>query len=248
MLRFLFHNIVGLFFPRILKIYVLNLFGHSLHKTCKIGVVVLGPNVKLILDEGCQIGHFNYLNCNHFKMLHQARIGSCNFFIGFFSIVMKDYSSLGNFNKFRNGGETTIVNSSRFEIGYKSNITSYHYLDMTCDIVIGSQVVIGGRDSQFWTHGFQHFDNGIVRYRVDGAIFIGDGCYLGSRVVVNPSTKLANSISIGAGASIAGTIINPGLYVPTPLRYIDINKESFENRYVKLYTRGNPKPVYKKRS
>lgn len=231
MFKLLIQNIISLFLPSFIKIFFLNLIGHTIDKRAKIGPVILGRTVKLNLSKGTSIGAFNIFVCHEVCLKNDTFIRRFNTFQGAFDLLLNKQTAIGNFNRFTNGGRELVSSKSIFSLGEFSNLTSKHYFDLTESIVIGSNTVIGGSSSQFWTHGFQHFNKGQVRHRVDGAITIGDGVYIGSRVLFNPGVKVKDSISIGAGAIISGSLSVPGTYVSQPLRFIEVNERKFYEKY-----------------
>lgn len=246
MFKFIFQNVVTIFMPSILKVKILNLMGHSISRKSKIGPVILGKSTKLSLHEGTIIGGFNLFSCYLVELKQDSFIRRFNTFQGVFSVKLDKQASIGNFNRFVNSSRELQVSKSEFKLGVSSNLTSKHYFDMTASIIIGRNTVIGGGGSQFWTHGFQHFNKGKSRFRVDGAIQVGDGVYIGSRVLFNPGVTVSDSVSLGAGAIVSKDLSEPGLYVSQQLRCLEVSEESFLKKY-KPHTYDSIKfPIYKK--
>jgi len=244
MFKFLIQNVISIFFPSFIKVFLLNYIGHSINKTVKIGPVFLGKDVKLNLEKGASIGSFNIFMCHRVHLKERAFIRRLNTFKGFFDLMLNEGAVIGNFNRFVNGGEKLVTSSSIFSLGVCSNLTSKHYFDLTESIIIGNNTVIGGLSSQFWTHGFQHFDKGLIRNRVDGAIKIGEGVYVGSQVIFNPNVVVDDDISLGAGAVISRSISKQGTYVSQQLRFIETTKKSFYAKYKRVNSSNIS--VYKK--
>lgn len=236
MFKLIFQNFVTIFLPSLLKVMILNLLGHSISRKSKIGPVILGANTKLSLREGAFIGPFNLLSCSSVELDKGSFIRSFNTFQGVFTVKLDKHASIGNFNRFVNANCELEDLKSLFELGELSNLTSKHYFDMTTSITIGKNSVIGGIGSQFWTHGFQHFNFGKERLRVDGAITIGDGVYIGSSSLFNPGITVDDEVSIGAGTVIGKSLIEPALYVSQPLRAISVSKKAFVEKYAKVET------------
>lgn len=236
MFKFIFQNVVTIFMPSILKIKILNLMGHSISRKSKIGPVILGRTTKLSLHEGTFIGGFNLLSCHSVELKRDSFIRRFNTFEGVFAVKLDQQASIGNFNRFVNTNCELEETKSMFKLGELSNLTSKHYFDMTTSITIGKNSVIGGIGCQFWTHGFQHFNFGKERLRVDGAISIGDGVYIGSSSLFNPGVIVGDEISVGAGTVISKSLSDSGLYVSQPLRSIAISKEAFVEKYTKVET------------
>ena len=246
MFKFIFQNVVTIFMPSILKIKILNLIGHSISRKSKIGPVILGRSTKLSLHEGAFIGGFNLLSCHSLELKQDSFIRRFNTFQGEFTVKLNKQASIGNFNRFVNSSFELEKSKPELKLGVSSNLTSKHYFDMTESIIIGRNTVIGGRGSQFWTHGFQHFNKGTSRFRVDGAIQIGDGVYIGSRVLFNPGVIVSDSVSLGSGAIVSKDLLHPGLYVSQQLRCLEVSEESFLKKY-KPHTYDSIKfSIYKK--
>ena len=243
MCRFLIQNFISLFFPSFIKVFLLNFTGHSIDKSVKIGPVILGRSVKLNLAKGSSIGALNVFMCHGVNLKEGAFIRRVNTFQGAVHVHLDEKASIGNLNRFVKGG-VMVTDSSMFSLGVSSNLTSMHYFDLTGNIIIGSNSVIGGSCSQFWTHGFQHFDKGLIRHRLDGEIIIGDGVYIGSKVIFNPNVVIADDISLGAGTVISKNLSESGTYVSQKLRFIPVTKESFYRKYKTEISSGIS--VYKK--
>lgn len=242
-----FVQIIAFLFPRRIKNCILNILGHDIDSSAKLGFFLARSGTKLVAKRGAKIGHFNYFSCDEVYVDSFSNIGIGNVFKGHFSVHLSQSSSVGNFNKFINGGESLVQDMSKFSIDRNSNITSSHYLDMTGSIKIGQNTVVGGRESQFWTHGFQHFNNGKERCRIDGDIIIEDGVYLGSRVTINPSVHISTGVSLGAGAVVSGNLDEKCLYVSQPLRKIPVSEYSFRHRYKRVDLKGRKNHAYVKK-
>jgi acetyltransferase-like isoleucine patch superfamily enzyme len=229
--KFLITNLVVLFIPGFFKRILLNMLGHKMEKGSKLGFSIVCGNTQLLLKGGASIGHFNLLNCNRFFVGENSRVGHLNIFRGFFHIRCSTKSAIGNCNNFVNGGKGFVFQCPTFTIGSHSNITSTHYLDLTSSIILRRNVVVGGRGTQVWTHGFQHFDNGVERFRVDGGVLIEDGVYLGARVTINPGVIIAKNVSVGAGAIVSKNLVENSMYVSQALRVLEKDKAKFLDNY-----------------
>ena len=231
MLKLVLQNIISLFAPNFIKKSLLNFFGHDIHRNAKIGMVLLGKEIVLKLDSDTHIHSFNFLSCFDLYLRRGSKINCFNLFSGAFSADLGEGASIGRVNRFKNSGMRLEAKNCSFSIGKGSNITSFHYLDLTDSILIGENSVVGGSHSQFWTHGFRHFDKGMVRLRVDGEIKIGDGVYIGSRVLLNPGVAVGDCVSVGAGAVVSKDLLVSGMYVSERLRMIELDDENFYSKY-----------------
>jgi acetyltransferase-like isoleucine patch superfamily enzyme len=84
-------------------------------------------------------------------------------------------------------------------LGAGAVVTSGHRIDFTDRVTIGKNVIVGGRNSSFWTHNRQD----------TAPIEIGDFCYLGSEVRLAPGAKLPHECILGMGAVLTGEIKEP---------------------------------------
>ena len=224
-------NLVIWCVPFWFKNVILNALGHCISRRAKIGFIVIRGETRLILSEGSRIGSFNVFSCNTVELQAASFIRRGNSFSGRFNILLGEGASIGNLNRFIRGKGHEGGQVSVFSLGTRANITSGHYFDLTSSIQMGRNTVAGGVFSQFWTHGFRHLNLGDRRIRVDGAIVIGDGVYIGSKVVFNPGVRVASEVAVGSGAVVAKDLLSPGLYVCQRLRHITLDDDNFLARY-----------------
>ena len=229
LVRLLLTSIILLLLPQMAKRWFLNMLGHKINRSAYIGFNIIGPNTLITLENGAKLNSFNYLNCSHIKVGQEAKIGRFNAFSGAFVVDVEREAQLANNNRLINKDPETM--EPVFQLGSKSNITSHHYFDLSASITIADNTVIGGRGSQFWTHGFNHFELGRIRHRLHGEIFIGAGVYVASSCIINPGVSVANGVMIGAGTVVSKSILEDGFYVSTQLRKISITQSSFLERY-----------------
>jgi len=220
---------------------MLNALGFELSMQSKIGLSLILCS-KVVLKKQARIASFNLFKCSSVLLGEKCCIGKMNVFQGAFHIRLQHSSHIGNFNLFKNSGLKAIPAVSTFSLGKDANITSSHYVDLSCNVTIGENSVVGGRSSTFWTHGFVHFNKGVDRPIKLADILIKEGAYIGSNCVINPGAIIESDINIGAGSSVSGHLIEPGLYVNSALRYIELqNLDSFlaKKEHDKHYKTGN---------
>jgi acetyltransferase-like isoleucine patch superfamily enzyme len=238
---FLINCVVSLVWIPRLRNLLLNLCGLNIHKTSKIGLsLILTKNIQL--GKASNISHFNFLQCDSVILLDHSTIGKLNFFKGRFDVYMENNSHIGNSNILKNNGLRVIPKVSIFKLGKNSNITSSHYLDISCDITFGNNSVLAGRSSTLWTHGFVHFNKGGDRLIKLEDIYFGDGVYIGSNCIINPGTRVEDDVNIGSGTSVSGRLEEAGLYVNQKMRFINLGSlDTFlEHReYDSGYKTGN---------
>lgn len=168
--------------PSKLKILILRRSGHKIADSCHIGIVWLDVQ-RLDLASGTRISNWNY-----FKGLRALTMGM-NARIG------------GAFNWFTAAPLHQHENNQRFgilSIGDGTNITARHFFDVQHGISIGSNCLIAGYGSAFWTHGYR----GFAKSR-DMSVTIGDYCYIGSQVIFSPGSAVGNMSFVGTGAVVS---------------------------------------------
>lgn len=127
-----------------------------------------------------------------------CRIDSGNCFIGPMKIKIGRGTNISKNNRFICGW---WAKSKKFEskqygrtlnVGENVLITSDHYFDLAGSLIVGNNSWIGGKDSQFWTHGAGVKDRNIK---------IGKECYISSAVRFAPGSSVGD-YSIVALASV----------------------------------------------
>lgn len=185
-----FPLITLLFPPSKLKNWLLNLFPSvEIHKTAYVGFSYISVH-SLILKANVRIKHF-------------VRIK------GVEEVLLKEKSYIGNFNSLY--CNHFIGDKGRFTLGCHSELVRQNALDLTCDITIGDNVVIGGYGSQFWTHGFD-----VSRNRIEGEIVIANNVYIGSSSIFNLGVYVCDNVMVGAGSLISRSIKESGFYAGSP--------------------------------
>lgn len=132
----------------------------------------------VVLGAGAHIGHFNVIrSARSFSMGEGAYVKHLNDFFG--------RPPVGRF-----------VDRS-IEVGQRSLIMSRHFFDLSGTIVIGDDVIIGGRASQFWSHSrFKHLGGPELEPR---RLDVGDRVYVGARATLVHCAIPCDAV-VGAGA------------------------------------------------
>ncbi len=173
-------------------------FGYRIHSSVRIGVVVLDAR-EVDLGEGAEIGHLNLiLRVGRLEMGRNARIGMLNVVRGGERVSLGDYSTVLRFNVLNAipDHDCTTEPVSILEVGPGAFIVSGHRIDFTDRVTIGRNVIVGGRNSSFWTHNRQE----------TAPIVVGDFCYLGSEVRLAPGARLADESILALGAVLSGQV------------------------------------------
>jgi acetyltransferase-like isoleucine patch superfamily enzyme len=173
---------VGALLPAVAKrVFLRRVLGWAIGEDVRLGCSV-------ILSEEVRLGD-------------GARIGHGNLFAGLKSIHIGARTVLLNLNHFTgNSGR-----ADTFVIGDCAKITSRHYFDCSGGISIGNRALIGGRDSQFWTHYFS-FEAQNIEPRT---LLIGEGCYICARSTLI-YCLLPPGCVVAAGSVVTGDFCKSG--------------------------------------
>ncbi|RMG84291.1 MAG: hypothetical protein D6714_08240 [Bacteroidetes bacterium] len=220
--------IIAFCLPSKMAVRLLNLLGHKVHPSARIGFSFLYLN-GLYLDKNTRIGHFNLIVANKLLMRKGAFIKHLNRVRGAINLLFGEEAALATSNSVFRGEHPDAHSLSTLKLGKLGQIVAQNKLDLTRSISIGHHSTIGGYDGQFWTHGYVHETQGKGRIRVDGEIVIGNNVYIGSRCTFNPGIYIADGCTVGAHVCVSKSLLKRGMYVAQPLRMInqDINKIRF---------------------
>ena len=178
-------------FPSFLKVRILRLLGHSVHKTAYIG--------------------FSLLNIDKVHMEEKTYIGIGNIFTNLESLEMHEGSRINRWNRFTSGKEFY----GKMLLQRHASIALRHYFDV-CDLIeIGANTIVAGHRSSFFTHS-----KGVHVIDYVKPISIGEMCYRGSNLCVAPGAKVGHHTFVGMGAVVAGDMSahNSTLLVGNPAR------------------------------
>lgn len=188
--------ILTILLPQRLKLAALRRIpGWTIGDQVYIGLSFLdAENVQI--SDGAYLGHFNLI-----RNVHILRIG-CN-------------SHIMNFNSFF--GANALVRfgfESRIEMGDGVMFMSHHFIDCAGSLHIGSNVTVGGRSTEIYTHQRNLHDG--VPVLEPTTVRIGRGTYVGARCtlvscIVPPETV------IGAGAVVVDDHSNDAAHGPVLL-------------------------------
>jgi carbonic anhydrase/acetyltransferase-like protein (isoleucine patch superfamily) len=159
--------------------------GWSIGKGTNIGCsIILCAQVRI--GANCQIGHFNL-----FRDLQTLEIGN--------------ETKIFNLNHFMASKHRDWPDC--FSIGNNSQITSRHFFDCSGGVRIGNRCLIGGRDSQLWTHFFTSRDGtNRIEWR---ELTIADRCYVCARATL-VYCKIPSDCVVGAGAVVTKDFLEDG--------------------------------------
>ena len=184
--------------PSVLKVPLYRLlFGYQIGRGVRLGFTPLIGVRRCRIGDHVRIGPLNlFYQIKDLEIGSHVHIGFLNVFRGGDRVHLGDYVSVLRRNVFNSIIEPDMVNPVEpvLDVGVGTVVTSGHWLDFTDRIAIGAHVVIGGRNSSFWTHNRQ----------LGRPIHIGCHCYLGSEVRAAPGTEVAPYCIVALGAVLIG--------------------------------------------
>lgn len=184
---------------------------------------------------------FSFINVKHLTVAENAKIKHLVKMKGLESVVLKSNSYVGNHNSFY--CNATIGDNGHFILGVDSELVRQNALDLTSNITIGDNVVIGGYGTQFWTHGFD-----TQRNRLQGEICIADNVYIGSSTIFNLGVSICSDVSVGAGSVVSKHITTSGFYAGVPAIKKNDNSQFNETDVIKLLTKKGNSQFFEKKS
>jgi acetyltransferase-like isoleucine patch superfamily enzyme len=209
-----------LLLPSPLLRIVLRVLGHRIGPGARIGFSLLWCHC-LCLDAHTRIGHLNLVRAHRVFLRRGAYVGRMNVLHGPFSILLRQDASIGNSNKvLRAPMGSVTVGPSMLRLGRLSKITAEHRVDVTSTVWMGDYSVLAGSGSQVWSHGYMHDHQGPGRYRIDGAVRIGNNVYIGARCLLSMGVRISDGAIVGAGTTVARNLTEPGLYVSATMRQL----------------------------
>lgn len=239
--------ILCFFFPTRWIANILNLFGHKVHKESKIGFSILWINNILYLEKGSSIKNFNFLKVNSISLKNAAYIANMNRINGPIEVCLEENAIIRNYNSIsRSFIKGVTYGISILKMEQFSKITNNHQIDCTRSIYIGSYSILAGSDTHLWTHGFMHDSEGPDRIRIDGEIVISNNVYIGSRCTFQPGVFVASGITIGSNSCVSKSLLQAGMYVSQPLRYIETTLSSVRSKLIKIDEFETLNDVYEK--
>ena len=175
---------------------------------------------------GCTSAHVLVFMVDHVDLGNGALIGAFNVLKDLKVLTLGEHAIIGHWNWIscsRVLGEAGA--SCVLHVGAHSAITSRHYIDCSGGIRVGTHTTIAGVRSTFFTHGISWQSSA----QVFSPIEIGDYCLISSNVQVSPGTVVGNRIVVGMGATIAGRLLDPGLYIQSRATLVksDLDGEYF---------------------
>lgn len=167
--------------PNPLKIALYRALGFRIGKNVRIGFSLLYDLRRVEIGDDCRIAHFNTIRAlNHFALGKRVYIRNFN-----------EIAGIPGQEQWR----------SSFVAEDDAHIMSRHFFDCPGTILLQAKALVGGRDTQFWTHTLSMLDDGSSTL-VPLAVEIGRGAYIGARC-----TLVGCSVPDGATVAAASVVV-----------------------------------------
>jgi acetyltransferase-like isoleucine patch superfamily enzyme len=170
------------------------LFGYKMGKRVRIGVSIIDVE-GCVIEDDVTIGHLNvFIGTKRLRIGDHTRIGHLNIIRGGDEVNIGRYCDIVRLNEINSIPDPIAVNEVDpvFSMGDGAVIVASHKIDFTDRVELGKRVIVGGRNSSFWTHNRQRTK----------PIRIGDNAYLGSEIRVAPGGEVPANCIVGIGAVI----------------------------------------------
>ena len=159
---------------------------------------------------GARIAMFSVVDAQKLSMAEGAKIrGAKNLLLNLHELDMGAYATIGGprfgGNRVRGTAHKPSYPAAAFRLGACSIVELEHYFDLCADIELGSNVVIGGLGSVFFTHTFHRAQFEPIR--------IGDDVYVGSNCRFQMGTSIADGCIVGMGAVVVKPLEASGALV-----------------------------------
>jgi acetyltransferase-like isoleucine patch superfamily enzyme len=172
------------------------------------------------IGDGVHINPCLVSRVDHVDIGSGAQIGPFNVLRELASLTLGEHAQIGQWNwvtasrPMRAAGGAALLH-----LGAHSAITSRHYIDSTGGMRIGTHTIIAGIRSTFITHGISWKSSD----QTFNPIEIGDYCLISSNVQVAAGSVVGDRVVVGMGATVAGQLLGPGLYVQPRAKLVKSN-------------------------
>jgi carbonic anhydrase/acetyltransferase-like protein (isoleucine patch superfamily) len=174
-----------------------------------------------MIGQGVRIG-FSYIDAREVTLKDGARIGHLNVFRRLRRLSLGEKAHVHHSNQIVGATPDYPRAASTFTMEDGSALMGRHYVDCPGTVEIGERTVLGGSETQIWSHTLLVVPGGYEMLTT--SVRIGRGVYIGARAVI-----LAQRIPDGAVVA-AGSVVN----------------KSFPGQDCRLLIAGNPATVRKR--
>ncbi len=165
-----------------------------------------------------------------------AYIGSFNVIRDLAALTLEEHAEICHWNWVTAARELGDAGAAcLLHLQPHASITARHYLDCSGGIRLGTHTAIGGVRSTLITHGISAASWPARTLRKSNThtcrpIEIGDYCLISSNVQISPGTVVGSRIVVGMGATIAGRLTDPGLYMQSRATLVKSNLDGEYSR------------------
>lgn len=152
--------------------------------------------LKWNIGQRVQIG-LSYIDAGHVTLSDNVRIGHFNIIRGVKRLSIGEGTYIANFNQIF--GASYPNWASELTIGERVNFMSRHFIDVGGAVFIGNGCVIGGRDTQIWSHTRKLVEN--KPSLEPTSVRVGDDVYVGARTTL-VSCEVPDGAVVGAGSVV----------------------------------------------
>jgi acetyltransferase-like isoleucine patch superfamily enzyme len=165
-------------------------------------------NFKTAHIENTSIGHFNFFKVQHLNFIN-SKVRNFNI-IQLLWMIELNGSFLGKGNKIYGFKSNDLLPEKQciFKMGKRSELSGKHFFDVSNSITLGNNVVVGGFNSVFWTHGYD-----FKRNFKASPIKIGNNVFIGSHSSITHGVEIKDNITIGTRSVITKSLLKSGFYV-----------------------------------
>ncbi len=203
-------------FPSWIQVPLRRILGQKIGKKSKIkfGTILIAKNVNI--DEGVSIGPFSYVRAQEIAIGRGSKIQPLSS-IKTRIVKMGEFAHIAPFSMITS--EFTI--NSKIEIGNRSRIFPYCWIDTGEGVFIGENVGIGGHTLIF-THGVwpNYVNGGPISY---GPVHIEDNVWLPWRVFLMPNITIGRNSIVGANSLVNKSFLPNSLLGGSPAKIIKEN-------------------------
>ena len=158
--------------------------------------VVYRKVLKWQIGSNVNIG-FSYIDSTAVIIGNDVKIGHFNIIRGIRHLFVGEGTYIANLNQIF--GASYPNWASELIVGKHVNFMSRHFVDVGGTVSIGDRAVIGGRDTQFWSHT-RAFRDGKPSLEPT-SLHIGDDVYIGARATL-VSCSVPDGAVVGAGSVV----------------------------------------------
>lgn len=148
------------------------------------------------IGKNVRIG-WSYLDAGHVTLGDTVRIGHFNIVRGVKRLSVGSETYIANLNQMF--GASYPGWDSTLTIGENVNFMSRHFVDVGGTVTIGDRSVIGGRETQIWSHT-RAFVNGAPSLQPTN-VSVAEDVYVGARATLVGCTLPAGAV-VGAGSVV----------------------------------------------